>query len=89
MIPTGRTANSSSPRKHRVLVAERHPAPRRNYHDPYGVIDEDERSRVSLGAIAFLTPTLMAGIHYRIKESVSQDVEGNSDALTVALQALF
>ena len=89
MIPTGRTANSSSPRQHRVLVAERHPAPRRNYHDPYGVIDEDERSRAGLGAIAFLTPTLMAGIRYRIKESVPQDVEGNSNALTIALHAFI
>ena len=60
-----------------------------DYDDPYGDIDDDERSRVSLGADAFLTPTLMAGVHYRIKKSVPQDVEGNSDALTFALHAFF
>ena len=31
----------------------------------------------------------MAGIHYRVKESVPQDVEGNSNALTIALHAFF
>ena len=31
----------------------------------------------------------MAGIHYRVKESVPQDVEGNSNALTIALHAFI
>jgi hypothetical protein len=60
-----------------------------DYDDPYGDIDEDERSRVSLGLDAFLTPTLTAGVYYRIKESVPQDVEGNSNTLTFALHTFF
>ena len=60
-----------------------------DYHDPYRDLDEDERSRVSLGLDAFLTPALKASAHYRIKESVPQDVEGNADALTFSLHAFF
>ena len=60
-----------------------------DFHDPYDAIGQDERSRVTAGVEAFLTPFLSAGLSYRHKRSVPQDVQGNADALTLGLHTFF
>jgi hypothetical protein len=60
-----------------------------DYWDPFDEISEDERSRVSVGVNAFLTPSLEVSAYYKMKESVPQDVPGNSDALTLSLHSFF
>lgn len=60
-----------------------------DFHDPYDAVEQDERSRLSIGLDAFLTPFLTAGIYYRSRDSIPQDVEGNADALTVSLHTFF
>jgi hypothetical protein len=60
-----------------------------DYLDPYDTLEEDERSRVTVGVEAFLTPQLTASASYKFKESVPQDTQGNADALTVAAHAFF
>ena len=60
-----------------------------DFLDPYDNIEEDEKSRVTLGVQAFLTPSLEASIAYRIKDSIPQDKQGNADALTLALHTFF
>ena len=60
-----------------------------DYHDPFDGVDEDERSRVSLGFDAFLTPFLSASAYYRSADSVPQDMAGNADRLTVSLHSFF
>ena len=60
-----------------------------DYWDPFDEISEDERSRVSVGVNAFLTPSLEASAYYKMKESVPQDVPGNADALTLSLHSFF
>lgn len=52
-------------------------------------LEEDEKSRLTLGVDAILTPFLSASAYYKFKKSVPQDVQGNADALTVALHAFF
>ncbi len=60
-----------------------------DYHDPYDDYGEDERSRLSLGLEAFLTPFLSASAFYRFKDSVPQDGPGNADVLVVGLRTFF
>ena len=60
-----------------------------DYWDPFDGISEDERSRISVGVNAFLTPSLEASAYYKLKESVPQDVPGNADALTLSLHSFF
>lgn len=60
-----------------------------DWHDPYDAVEEDERSRVTAGAEAFLTPFLSASLYYHYKSSVPQDTQGNADALTVGLHTFF
>ena len=60
-----------------------------DYHDPYDDFGEDERSRLSLGLEAFLTPFLSASAFYRFKDSVPQDGPGNADVLVVSLRTFF
>lgn len=73
---------------------------RYDYHDPYyrfqapgtakaEAIDEDERSRLTLGAEALLTPNLSTSLHYHRLQSVPQDLHGNSDRAVAALHAFF
>ena len=57
-----------------------------DYLDPF---EEDERSRLTVGFDAFLTPTLTAGAYYRLEESVPQDTPGNTDGLVLSLHAFF
>ena len=52
-------------------------------------IEEDERSRLSLGFDAFLTPFLSLSAYYRSKDSVPQDVQGNADDFVVSLHTFF
>lgn len=52
-------------------------------------VAEDERSRISLGADALLTPFLSASAHYQFQKSVPQDVRGNTDSFVLALHAFF
>jgi len=60
-----------------------------DFLDPYDDIEEDEKSRVTLGLNAFLTPFLEASAAYRIKDSIPQDVPGNADTFTLALHTFF
>ncbi len=60
-----------------------------DYHDPYDDFGEDERSRLSLGLEAFLTPFLSASAFYRFKDSVPQDGPGNADVHVVSLRTFF
>lgn len=60
-----------------------------DYHDPFDRVDEDERSRVTLGADAFLTPFLTAGAYLHLRDSVPQDSAGGADGLTLSLHAHF
>lgn len=73
---------------------------RYDYHDPYyrfqapgatkaETIDEDERSRLTVGAEALLSPNLSASLHYHRLQSVPQDLRGNSDRAVAALHAFF
>ncbi|MBT6903919.1 MAG: hypothetical protein HOA27_07095 [Gemmatimonadetes bacterium] len=60
-----------------------------DFLDPYDTVEEDERSRVSIGLDGFLTPNLTASAFYKLKKSIPQDSKGNADALTLALHAFF
>ena len=60
-----------------------------DYLNPYDSIEEDERSRVTIGVDAFLTPGLAATARYRLKNSIPQDVGGNANGLTFGLHAFF
>jgi hypothetical protein len=60
-----------------------------DFLDPYDVVEEDERSRLSIGLDGFLTPNLTASAFYKLKKSVPQDTRGNADVLTLALHAFF
>ena len=60
-----------------------------DYHDPYDSVEEDERSRLSIGVDAFLTPSLSAGAYYKIKEGVPQLAQDNADVLVLSLHAFF
>jgi len=60
-----------------------------DYLDPFEEVEEDERSRLTVGFDAFLTPTLTAGAYYRLEESVPQDTPGNTDGLVLSLHAFF
>ena len=60
-----------------------------DYLNPYDAVEEDEKSRISLGVHAFLTPSLEASAVYRLKDSVPQDRQGNADAITLALHTFF
>lgn len=52
-------------------------------------VKEDEKSRLVLGVDAFLTPFLSASARYQFKKSIPQDLQGNTDAFTLALHAFF
>ena len=52
-------------------------------------VEEDERSRISLGADALLTPFLSASAHYHLQQSAPQDLRGNTDTFILALHAFF
>jgi len=60
-----------------------------DFLDPFDDVEEDEKSRITLGVDAFLTPYLQASAHYKIKDSIPQDIVGNTDALTLGLHAFF
>ena len=60
-----------------------------DYHDPYDTVEEDERSRLSIGVDAFLTPSLTAGAYYRIKEGIPQSAQDNTDVFVLSLHAFF
>ena len=60
-----------------------------DFLDPYDGVEEDESSRATVSAHAFLTPYLQASAAYKLKDSVPQDRRGNADALTVALHSFF
>ena len=60
-----------------------------DYLDPYDALEEDERSRLTLGADAFLTPNLSASASYELKESIPQDLQGNADAVRLAVHSFF
>ena len=60
-----------------------------DFLDPYDTVEQDERSRVSIGLDGFLTPNLTASAFYKVKKSVPQDAQGNADAFTMALHAFF
>jgi hypothetical protein len=60
-----------------------------DFLDPYDDLEEDEKSRLSLGVDAFLTPNLVASAFFKLKDSVPQDVAGNAHALTLALHTFF
>jgi hypothetical protein len=60
-----------------------------DYHDPFDDVEEDERSRVSLGIDAFLTPFLTGSVVYRLRDSVPQDPSGNADGFALSLHAHF
>lgn len=73
---------------------------RGDFHDPYyryrapgaaksEKLAEDERSRISLGADALLTPFMSASAHYHFQKSIPQDLRGNTDSLILALHAFF
>lgn len=73
---------------------------RYDFHDPYfryrapgaakaEKMAEDERSRISLGADALLTPYVSASAHYHLQKSVPQDLRGNTDSFILALHAFF
>ena len=60
-----------------------------DFLDPFDDVEEDEKSRITLGVDAFLTPYLQASAYYKIKDSIPQDIVGNADALTLGLHAFF
>ena len=60
-----------------------------DYLDPHDSIEEDERSRVTIAAEAFLTPQLTVSATYKLKESIPQDTQGNADAFRLAAHAFF
>ena len=60
-----------------------------DFLDPFDDVEEDEKSRVTLGVEAFLTPYLQASAHYKLKNSIPQDIPGNTNALTLGLHAFF
>lgn len=60
-----------------------------DYLDPFDAIEEDERSRLTIGVEAFLTPQLTASATYKLKESIPQDLQGNADAFRLAAHAFF
>lgn len=60
-----------------------------DYHDPFDRVEQDERSRVTLGVDAFLTPFLTASAAYHLKDSVPQDPTGNADTFTLSLHTFF
>lgn len=60
-----------------------------DYHDPYDAIEEDERSRVTLGVDAFLTPFLTGSVAYHLRDSIPQDAAGNRNGMVVSLHAHF
>ena len=60
-----------------------------DFLNPYDDLEEDERSRVTLGLNAFLTPYLETSATYRISDSIPQDAAGNADTFTLALHSFF
>jgi hypothetical protein len=60
-----------------------------DFLNPFDTLEEDERSRVTLGFDAYLTPFLSASAYYKMKQSIPQDIRGNADALTVGLHGFF
>jgi hypothetical protein len=60
-----------------------------DFHDPFDSVSEDERSRVSLGVEAFLTPFLTGSVVYRLRDSVPQDPSGNADGFGFSLHTHF
>ena len=60
-----------------------------DFLNPYDDLEEDERSRVTLGLNAFLTPYLETSATYRMSESIPQDIPGNADTFTLALHSFF
>jgi len=73
---------------------------RYDFHDPFyryqapggdiaDELAEDERSRLTLGAEALLTPNLSASAHYHYQRSIPQDLRGNADSAVLALRAFF
>ena len=60
-----------------------------DYLDPYDAVEEDERSRVTFGVDTFLTPHLTASANYELKESIPQDLQGNADAVRLAVHSFF
>jgi hypothetical protein len=60
-----------------------------DYYDPFDDVEEDERSRVSLGIEAFLTPFLTGSVVYHLRDSVPQDPSGNADRFGLSLHAHF
>ena len=60
-----------------------------DFLNPHNGVEEDESSRLTLSAHAFLTPFLQASAAYKIRDSIPQDARGNADALTVALHSFF
>jgi hypothetical protein len=73
---------------------------RYDFHDPYyryrapgaakaEKLEEDERSRIRLGADALITPFVSASAHYHLLKSIPQDLRGNTDSFVLALHAFF
>ena len=60
-----------------------------DFLDPFDNIPEDEKSRLSIGFDAFLSPELVADVHFRLKNSIPQDSAGNSNTVTTSLRAFF
>ncbi|HCL28281.1 MAG TPA: hypothetical protein DIC52_07580 [Candidatus Latescibacteria bacterium] len=60
-----------------------------DFHDPYDDLSEDERSRVSIGVDAFLTPFLTGSVVYRLRDSIPQDPTGNADGFGLSLHTHF
>lgn len=60
-----------------------------DYLDPFDAIEEDERSHLTIGVEAFLTPQLTASATYKLKESIPQDLQGNADTFRLAAHAFF
>ncbi len=60
-----------------------------DFLNPYKDIEEDEKSRATLGVHAFLTPYLEASAFYRLRDSIPQDVQGNVNTFTLALHSFF
>lgn len=60
-----------------------------DYHDPFDAVEEDERSRVTLGVDAFLTPFLTGSVAYHLRDSIPQDPAGNTNGLVLSLHAHF
>ena len=60
-----------------------------DFLDPFDNVPEDEKSRLSIGFDAFLSPELVADVHFRLKNSIPQDPTGNSTTVTTSLRAFF